>query len=340
MTNINKLYKFCLSDKKSCTLQENDEDYRIDSYCNNTNLKIDRRYNKSGKIDLKINKIKKWNQEHIKCMCRYYDADCVAINHTCICCDKNNINKPRDFECRHEDCIKTVEQCRAIENHNCSCKLFENTDNLCRSKTDNHQCICLDQKNLCKSIKHSCSCYFLNISNNSILCQSENHDCICIDIIEKMLWKDNTSEYIKNRELLKLCKDNTHNCICERFSNIYQIAQKTFHNKKQLLDYLFTNNMCLSGDGHMCICGDFSNSIDYCLEIQKDHLCQCNENDYKCKKHYKSFFNDPNKECCICLNSDSQIFGTLSCNHVYHIGCIRTWLKEHNDCPLCRSKNS
>lgn len=28
----------------------------------------------------------------------------------------------------------------------------------------------------------------------------------------------------------------------------------------------------------------------------------------------------------------------LSCGHIFHNGCIMTWLEEHNTCPLCRNK--
>jgi len=46
-------------------------------------------------------------------------------------------------------------------------------------------------------------------------------------------------------------------------------------------------------------------------------------------------------ECCICL--DDYVKGekiawgkTNECNHVFHEECINLWLKENDDCPLCR----
>ena len=43
-------------------------------------------------------------------------------------------------------------------------------------------------------------------------------------------------------------------------------------------------------------------------------------------------------DCSICLeifkNNESVI--SLPCNHIFHHECIQTWLKNSNNCPLCR----
>lgn len=51
--------------------------------------------------------------------------------------------------------------------------------------------------------------------------------------------------------------------------------------------------------------------------------------------------NTPKKycECSICIetfNNDSTI-AVLSCEHYFHIGCIKEWGKYNNICPLCRT---
>jgi hypothetical protein len=52
---------------------------------------------------------------------------------------------------------------------------------------------------------------------------------------------------------------------------------------------------------------------------------------------FDSFPTDNIQECCICLNtpSDGQIC-QLHCSHVFHAGCIDTWLNDSNTCPTCR----
>lgn len=42
------------------------------------------------------------------------------------------------------------------------------------------------------------------------------------------------------------------------------------------------------------------------------------------------------EECIICLGSFVKDNITLSCDHKYHKECIKEWIKEKDDCPLCR----
>lgn len=44
-------------------------------------------------------------------------------------------------------------------------------------------------------------------------------------------------------------------------------------------------------------------------------------------------------DCAVCLShiSQSENFSVLpACNHGFHVHCIKTWLKYHPTCPLCR----
>ena len=46
-------------------------------------------------------------------------------------------------------------------------------------------------------------------------------------------------------------------------------------------------------------------------------------------------------ECSICLDcySENEELAwpkTSKCNHIFHAECIKMWLKDHNECPLCR----
>ena len=44
------------------------------------------------------------------------------------------------------------------------------------------------------------------------------------------------------------------------------------------------------------------------------------------------------KDCVICLenfkNKDKAII--LPCIHLFHNDCIKSWLKKHNSCPICK----
>ena len=46
------------------------------------------------------------------------------------------------------------------------------------------------------------------------------------------------------------------------------------------------------------------------------------------------------KNCVICLedfkNRDKAII--LPCIHLFHKNCIKSWLKGHNSCPICKFK--
>ena len=45
--------------------------------------------------------------------------------------------------------------------------------------------------------------------------------------------------------------------------------------------------------------------------------------------------------CSICLSNINLalVFGTTTkCNHKFHKRCLNTWLSEHDNCPMCRTK--
>lgn len=43
--------------------------------------------------------------------------------------------------------------------------------------------------------------------------------------------------------------------------------------------------------------------------------------------------------CSICLApvEDGERVGALTCNHIFHSGCLKDWLRRHNRCPLCQT---
>ena len=50
---------------------------------------------------------------------------------------------------------------------------------------------------------------------------------------------------------------------------------------------------------------------------------------------------DPNLTCTICfvLLQEGDRIGDLSCGHVFHVQCLKTWLPRRNTCPLCQAPN-
>ncbi|KAK3292241.1 uncharacterized protein B0H64DRAFT_406067 [Chaetomium fimeti] len=44
-------------------------------------------------------------------------------------------------------------------------------------------------------------------------------------------------------------------------------------------------------------------------------------------------------ECVICLErfEDKSLVLALPCHHLFHPGCITSWLLDHNTCPICKA---
>jgi hypothetical protein len=59
-------------------------------------------------------------------------------------------------------------------------------------------------------------------------------------------------------------------------------------------------------------------------------------NDKYCKINEKGEVEMPN--CSICISDISKGEETLllPCGHLYHSGCVESWLKKNNTCPVCR----
>jgi len=82
---------------------------------------------------------------------------------------------------------------------------------------------------------------------------------------------------------------------------------------------------------------------DFTLSITKCDLIDNKlkiTNRKKHKKHNNLYNNLYNKdECIICLNEtlSTDKLRILKCKHVFHIGCIDTWLTLKLECPVCRS---
>ena len=46
---------------------------------------------------------------------------------------------------------------------------------------------------------------------------------------------------------------------------------------------------------------------------------------------------DVERECCICLDKNTNNWINIQCGHTFHRECISHWLRTSNTCPICRS---
>lgn len=42
--------------------------------------------------------------------------------------------------------------------------------------------------------------------------------------------------------------------------------------------------------------------------------------------------------CSICLDTKRETLAKTSCQHIFHMECIRTWMTTKHTCPLCRTQ--
>ena len=40
--------------------------------------------------------------------------------------------------------------------------------------------------------------------------------------------------------------------------------------------------------------------------------------------------------CTICLDECKNNLGVIECGHVFHIKCVKNWIKDKQKCPNCR----
>ena len=89
------------------------------------------------------------------------------------------------------------------------------------------------------------------------------------------------------------------------------------------------------------ICCEFKYLKKPKIILRKKNICKFLNN----RKKDKSIPNIVNTSCIICLENlisekhndltENQII-ILECNHVFHETCLIKWVKDHNNCPLCR----
>lgn len=101
-------------------------------------------------------------------------------------------------------------------------------------------------------------------------------------------------------------------CRCNDCCHIYFIFNYYYKIDYNLIPFIFCNNFNF----------DFQN-----FDINKF---------YKCIIEYLN-----SNECCYCLDELYKKYDLWRCQHcknLIHLKCIKEWLKQKNDCPLCKQE--
>ena len=74
---------------------------------------------------------------------------------------------------------------------------------------------------------------------------------------------------------------------------------------------------------------DYQNVLD--SNIEYDGLSICSDNSVD------SVDSNEIEKCSICLsNINNYIYTELYCTHKFHLKCLNEWVKNSNECPLCK----
>src|SRR5690242_20013532 len=98
--------------------------------------------------------------------------------------------------------------------------------------------------------------------------------------------------------------------------------------KCRCIEGLYYVKKCKTQCGHYCICNIFFNS-SICKAIR--HSCVCLFPQVMCKKHMEETM-VVDEICAICLGNMGEVV-KLGCNHVYHLRCIKEWIRYRTICP-------
>ncbi|KAL7144263.1 hypothetical protein ABFS83_07G000700 [Erythranthe nasuta] len=74
-----------------------------------------------------------------------------------------------------------------------------------------------------------------------------------------------------------------------------------------------------------------NSDAEYMKNEQKNKLCTV---------LFDEYMKTRDSSCCVCLGDfevKEELLQVGTCNHIFHIDCIRHWLHNNSTCPLCRS---
>jgi hypothetical protein len=162
---------------------------------------------------------------------------------------------------------------------------------------------------------------------------------LCLDIGD---YKESISYCI---DVLNKCTKKTNDIVIDEiFSKIFKILKifdnvgKIEYNMKIVKQiYCSLNNLQLHDKfvNYYVKLDTFISKYSECIFIYKS----IKKNNFeKYKEFNKKNNNNITNECYICCveyEQKTQIY-ILSCNHVYHLNCMRAWILRNKTCPMCK----
>jgi len=94
------------------------------------------------------------------------------------------------------------------------------------------------------------------------------------------------------------------------------------------------------GHCHLHQCGVCDNRVPECLLLAHRGCCGAN-----CAIRVGLLLKTSLGDCCICMQTQQQLWAQESCMHEFCLPCLGSWKQydkngEVNGCPICRQKNS
>ena len=172
-------------------------------------------------------------------------------------------------------------------------------------------------------------------------------------IIEK---KDNEIRKLKNEiNLLKNNNNNNNNLdkfIAEQFDlgeesyiirniNTFTNTNTNFLNniRNNNINYNNNNNIYNNNNRNYNNNRINSNRNNYNRNINNNYNRNNNNNNNN-NNGISKYTKCDQKQCTICLElfKEGENIRRLECLHIYHINCIKNWLKNKDQCPVCKFK--
>jgi hypothetical protein len=156
-------------------------------------------------------------------------------------------------------------------------------------------------------------------------------------IIEK---KDNEIGKLKNE--INLLKNNNNNNLDKFIAEQFDLGEEsyiirninTFTNTNTNFLNNFRNNNIIYNNNNR----NYNNNNR--INSNRNNYNRNNNNNNNNNNGISKYTKCDQKQCTICLElfKEGENIRRLECLHIYHINCIKNWLKNKDQCPVCKFK--